>query len=295
VSRRVVPLALLVAACGGGAPPAGQKAAPPAAVPGVETDVVGTAMVRDVVVAFGAVAADQEPTEVRDARTQLAQAEAKRELARRQVRRLEELAQGAVAPQKELEAARADEATAAAEAARAEKALAAFGRDAGRTPLAPGEVWVIAHCPQREVVRIEAGADARFTADALPGATLAGTVDAAPAYVDPATRTAPVRLRVRDPARQLRPGMTGSVALEVGTPHEALVVPAAAVVYDEGKPVVFVDEGEGRYAMRAVALGAVRDGRIEVASGLAAGARVVVAGAASLLSAGRLPAAGAED
>src|SRR5262249_5233152 len=57
VSRRLVPIALLVAACGSGAPPAERKASAPSTVPGVETDVVGTDTVRDVVVAFGAVAA----------------------------------------------------------------------------------------------------------------------------------------------------------------------------------------------------------------------------------------------
>jgi multidrug efflux pump subunit AcrA (membrane-fusion protein) len=89
--------------------------------------------------------------------------------------------------------------------------------------------------------------------------------------------------------------MTGSVAVDVGAPHEAVVVPAAAVVYDAAEPVVFVEEGDGRYGMHAVRLGAVRDGRIEIASGLAPGARVVVAGAASLLSASRLPAEGGEE
>ena len=89
--------------------------------------------------------------------------------------------------------------------------------------------------------------------------------------------------------------MTGTVTLEVGAPHDAVVVPSAAVVYDDAQPVVFVDEGEGRYARRSVRLGVVRDGRIEIASGLDTGARVVVTGAASLLSATRLPPGGDED
>ena len=103
------------------------------------------------------------------------------------------------------------------------------------------------------------------------------------------TRAAPVRLRVRDPAQQLRPGMTGAVTLEMGAPHDAVVVPVAAVVYDDAQPVVFVEEAGGRYALRAVKLGVVRRDRVEIASGVEAGARVVVTGAASLLSATRLP------
>ena len=266
-----------------------------ASVPGVETAVAAAEPMRDLVRAFAAVVADEQLAEVRDARTQLAQAEARRRLAGQQVRRLEELAKGAVAPRKELDAARAEEAAASAEAARAVKALAAFGGENDHAPLGADEEWVIAHVPQTDVPRIETGAEAAFTPDAFAASELAARVDAAPAYVDPATRAAPVRLRVRDPAQQLRPGMTGAVTLEVGRPHAAVVVPVAAVVYDDAQPVVFVEEAEGRYALRAVKLGVVRHDRVEIASGVEPGARVVVTGAASLLSATRLPPEGGED
>ena len=52
---------------------------------------------------------------------------------------------------------------------------------------------------------------------------------------------------------------------------------------------VFVAEA-GRYARRPVGLGIARDERVEITSGVEAGARIVVTGAASLLSASRLPA-----
>ena len=290
----LVVLLVLALACGRAEPePRAERAR--RGVPGIETALVGAAPMRDLLHAFGAVAAEAEPPEVRDARTQLAQAEAKRALALQQVRRLEGLARGAVAPLKELEAARADAATAAAEAARAEKALAAFGGGSERGRLAADETWVIAHLAQTDVARVEAGGEATFGPDAFPGAALAGRIDAVPAYVDPTTRTAPLRLRVRDPEHRLRPGMTGTVTLEVGAPHDAVVVPSAAVVYDDAQPVVFVDEGDGRYVQRSVRLGVVRDGRIEVTRGLDTGARVVVTGAASLLSATRLQAEGDEE
>src|SRR5439155_1393861 len=131
-----------------------------ASVPGVETAVAAAEPMRDLVRAFAAVVADEQLAEVRDARTQLAQAEARRRLAGQQVRRLEELAKGAVAPRKELDAARAEEAAASAEAARAVKALAAFGGENDHAPLGADEEWVIAHVPQTDVPRIETGAEA---------------------------------------------------------------------------------------------------------------------------------------
>jgi Barrel-sandwich domain of CusB or HlyD membrane-fusion len=284
-------LVTVAAACAG--PAADQPAeAPVAAVPGVTTAPADTKRVRDVVQAFGTVAAEAEPTEVRDARTALADAEARRRLAAQQVQRLERLA-GAVAPQKELDAARAEEAAATAAATRARNVLGGFGTDAAGGALDPGEHWVIARVMEVDVGRVERGGDVRFEADAYPGATFTGRVDAPPSYVDPASHTAPVRLRVRDGDARLRPGMTGDVELEIGAPRDAVVVPAAAVVYDDAQSLVFV-EADGRYEARPVNVGLVRDGWIEIAAGVSAGTPVVVTGAASLLSASRLPAVEAE-
>ena len=158
-----------------------------------------------------------------------------------------------------------------------------------RAALGPHEFWVIARVMQIDVPRVDPRAEASFVADAFPGERFAGSVDTGPSYVDPATQTAPVRVRVHDHDGRLRPGMTGAVALEVGTPREAVVVPAGAVVYDDAQPLVFVAEA-GRYARRPVGLGIARDERVEITSGVEAGARIVVTGAASLLSASRLPA-----
>jgi Barrel-sandwich domain of CusB or HlyD membrane-fusion len=272
-----------------------KRSEPESAVPGIETAVVTAEPVRDVVLAFAAVAAEAEPPDVRDARTQLAEAAARQQLATQQVARLEALSQGQVAPRKELEAARADEASATAATARARAVLAGFGAAAGRAPLAADETWVIAQLTQPDVLAVTAGADARFTPDALRSQSLAGRVDAPPAYVDPASRTGPVRIRVRDPEHRLRPGMTGSVASEVGEAHPTPAVPVAAIVYDGPQALVFVAEAEGRYVPRRVELGVIRDGRAAVTAGLEPGTRVATTGAASLLSAARLPAAGGED
>jgi len=258
-------------------------------VPGVETAVAETASIRDTVAAFGTVAPQGEPAEVRDARSALAEAEARRELAAQQVRRLEPLA-GGVAPRKELDAARAEETAAAAAAARARQVLAAFGRDGDREPLGSGDRWLVARVVQLDLPRIHAGGDVVFAPDAIRDGRFSGRVDAPPAYVDPVTATAPVRVRVRDPDARLLPGMTGAVTFEVGSPRDAVVVPLAAVVYDDAQPLVFV-AAEERYERRAVQLGVVRDGHAEIAAGLERGTRVVVTGAPSLLSASRLPAA----
>jgi hypothetical protein len=267
-----------------------------AAVPGVETAVSAREPVRDVVRAFGAVAADGETPEVRDARAQFAEVQARRALAEQQVQRLEVLARGAVAPRKELEAARAEAASAGAAAARAGRVLAVFGADptAGEA-LRHGETWVLAHVVQSDAGGLAAHAAVRFVADAFPERTFVGEVDAPPAYVDPTTQTAPVRIRLVAAADVLRPGMTGALAIEVGELRQAVVVPAVAVVYDGGQPVVMVAGDDGHFVAQPVRVGAIRDGRVEIVSGLAPEAHVATTGAASLLSALRLPAGSADE
>ena len=80
-----------------------------------------------------------------------------------------------------------------------------------------------------------------------------------------------------------------------GASHDAPVVPVAAVVYDDAQPVVFVEDGDGRFTPRAVQLGVVRDERIEIVAGVSPGARVATTGAASLLSAARMAGGGADE
>src|SRR5262245_54626227 len=71
---------------------------PPPAVVGLATAPATLAPVRDVVTGFGRVEAAGEAPEVRDARAQLGEAEARQGLAEQQLRRLESLGH-AVAPQ----------------------------------------------------------------------------------------------------------------------------------------------------------------------------------------------------
>ena len=289
--RAVLALAAVCAvACGRADDDAGPESAPPpATVPGVETAVALSQALRDVVRAPGQVAAESEPPEVRDARAALLEAEARRTLAAQQVERLTGLARGAIAPRKELEAARAEEAGAMVAAARARQALAVYGAGTAGVALGADETWVTALVLQRDLPAVAAGAETRFTPDAYPNRSFTGRVDAAPAYVDPTTRLGPVRVRVRDGEHALRPGMTGAVGIEVGGVRQGVTVPVASVVYDGAQPVVFVQEGTGHYVPHAVRLGVARDGRVEIASGVDADRRVVTTGAASLLSAERLP------
>jgi multidrug efflux pump subunit AcrA (membrane-fusion protein) len=280
----------LLAACSSD-PPAREAAAP--AVPGVETAVAVVERLRDVLHAPGVVTPDGETPEARDARNDLVAAEARLRLAEQQTARTRSLTPGNVAPRKDLEAALAEETSARAAAARARQVLAALG--GGDPP--SGErrgPWVVARVPQERMPAVVAEASAAFTADVEGRPVIPGTVDAAPSYVDTTSRTAPVRIRTEVGAHRLLPGVSGSVAIEVGPLRDAVSVPEVAVVYDDHRPLVFVDDGHGGFTATPVRLGVIRAGRVEIVEGVAAGTRVATIGAASLLSAARLGTSGAD-
>jgi multidrug efflux pump subunit AcrB len=98
VSRPAIALLVTLSACRGTADPPAPTRAP--TVPGIVTVAARTQRVTDTVRAFGAVVADGERPEVRDARTQLTEADARAQLAAEQTARLQALTRGGVAPQR---------------------------------------------------------------------------------------------------------------------------------------------------------------------------------------------------
>lgn len=86
----------------------------------------------------------------------------------------------------------------------------------------------------------------------------------------------------------LRPGMFAQAEI-MATAEAALTVPQEAVVFREGRPFAFVVPQDGdRVALRALATGIRRAGRVEVLRGLAEGEQVVVTGAGFLSDGDRI-------
>jgi hypothetical protein len=100
-------------------------------------------------------------------------------------------------------------------------------------------------------------------------------------------------LLVDDPPR---PGAVVPVTVPRATaPVPGVAVPADAVVWVDARPVVYVEPTAGTYERRTVTLGPRLDERWLVTAGLTPGERVVVAGAARLLSSEVLGAEPAAD
>jgi Cu(I)/Ag(I) efflux system membrane fusion protein/cobalt-zinc-cadmium efflux system membrane fusion protein len=137
-------------------------------------------------------------------------------------------------------------------------------------------VWVDADIYQYELPWIKAGQPVTMTLDYLPGETFQGKIDYLYPYLKEATRTAKVRLRFANPQLKLKPEMFAQVRIESPVTHNAVVVPADAVIDTGLKQHVFIALGQGRFEPREVKLGVMGDdGLREVLTGLAGGEDVV--------------------
>lgn len=135
------------------------------------------------------------------------------------------------------------------------------------------------HVTERDYDRLRSGQAAVLTVDAHPGQIFHGRVARVAPVVDPATRTAAVRIEAPNDRGLLRPGMHARVTVLCDQPRSAGVVPVAALKEEDAERCVFVVHGEPpTIERREVRVGLV-DGLVaEVLAGLKPGERVVTLG-----------------
>jgi RND family efflux transporter MFP subunit len=141
-------------------------------------------------------------------------------------------------------------------------------------------VWVIGDLYEKDFASVGVGSPATITIPARPKSTLQGRIAYIDPRVDPATRTAKVRVEVPNRDMGLRLGMYVTLDFRTGSGERSLVVPREAVQAVGERNVVYVPvEGdEGRFAERPVKLGSAVGDSIQVLEGVKAGDRVVTAG-----------------
>jgi cobalt-zinc-cadmium efflux system membrane fusion protein len=138
------------------------------------------------------------------------------------------------------------------------------------------EVWVMCDVYENNLAQVHVGDSAEVRLAAYPDKPLRGRVAKIMSLLDPATRTAKVRLELANPNGLLKPGMfaTAKFVSQASTRH--VIVPASAILRLHDKDWVFRFAGGKNFRRVEVTAGAARsDGSQQVLSGLAAGDRVV--------------------
>lgn len=155
--------------------------------------------------------------------------------------------------------------------------------DAGRTLFTlvnEDSVWIVAQLPPSTAERIAVGASVRVVAhDKIE---LPGKVIQLSHRTEEGTRTAPVRIEVRNDKDQLHPGEFTEVWISTQTGTAQLAVPKDAMVQLGGQMVVFKAVGAGDFDPVPVKTGASRGGLVIIDDGVKAGDVIVIKGAYAL-------------
>jgi len=139
-------------------------------------------------------------------------------------------------------------------------------------------VWIAAEVPETQAAWIKPGDPAKIEVPALPAKTFAGQVDYLYPELTQATRTLKVRIVVKNPALQLRPGMFAAAHLQGATRAQVLTVPSEAVIKTGARSVVILAEDATHFRPAVVRVGTESAGRSEILEGLEAGQSVVASG-----------------
>jgi Cu(I)/Ag(I) efflux system membrane fusion protein len=155
-------------------------------------------------------------------------------------------------------------------------------------------VWVTAEIYEQDFSRIHVGQQARLQLTSSPGETHTGKVSFIYPIVDAGSRTLRVRLEFKNKTDRdgprLKPGMSGNVYLDLPR-TTGLMAPAEAVVDTGEMHYLFVAKDGGHFEPRLVKIGARRNDRVEILSGVDEGETVVTTGNFLIDSESRLRAA----
>jgi multidrug efflux pump subunit AcrA (membrane-fusion protein) len=137
-------------------------------------------------------------------------------------------------------------------------------------------VWAVAKVFQEDLPYVKTGMDAKADLSSLPGRSFKGTVAFIAPVLDSNTKTADVRVSLRNtPDLLLKPQMFGTITVVSPPVRSALSVSERAVLHTGKRDVVVIALGNGAFRPQEVSLGMSANGYVQVLSGLAEGEVIV--------------------
>lgn len=282
------------------------------AVQGVEVTGEESGLVTEIRFESGQKVVKDEPLVQLDTRTDqdtLDSLLAARDLARIQFNRLQTLVKRNMAPQSDLDVARAKYRQAAAEVARQQTLIekktikAPFSGVLGLRQVnlgqffAPGTPLVRLHSldpiyirfslPQQDLKAIHLDQEIKVKVDAWPESFFQGRISAISPSVKESTRNFRIQATLDNPDSRLKPGMFGHVAVQLTSQKEVVTLPQTAINTNPYGDVIFVLEktpetvkGKSVFiaSRRFVTTGAKRGDQVAITRGIQPGDLVVTIG-----------------
>jgi len=138
------------------------------------------------------------------------------------------------------------------------------------------QVWVLGDVYENDLGDVHLGDSAEIRLNAYPDKTYHGEVADISRVLDPATRSAKVRIVLPNHNGSLRPGMFAVATFRSSKARSRTVVPSTAIIRLRDKDWVFRKEGQQQFRRVEVrALGENSDGMQQIQDGLNSGQEIV--------------------
>jgi cobalt-zinc-cadmium efflux system membrane fusion protein len=135
-------------------------------------------------------------------------------------------------------------------------------------------VWVICDVYENDLPAVRLGDTAEVHLNAYPDLLLHGRISDIGKVLDPAIRTAKVRIELPNPG-VMRVGMFVTATFRGLHGHERALVPAGAVLHLHDRDWVFVPEGDRQFRRTEVSVGKIVNAQQEILSGISPAQKVV--------------------
>lgn len=136
------------------------------------------------------------------------------------------------------------------------------------------QVKVTVNIIESEIGAVSKGLPAEITVPAWPDKVFRGAVSNILPTVDPMSHAAKVEIMIPNPDHKLKPGMSATARLRLGTHAGVLTVPRAAIIEKMGEKYVYLFDGN--VVKRATVQTGYGDGEnVELLSGVKAGDRLI--------------------
>ncbi|ALS99625.1 efflux RND transporter periplasmic adaptor subunit [Lacimicrobium alkaliphilum] len=140
------------------------------------------------------------------------------------------------------------------------------------------KLWVIADVFENQFDWLEEGRPASIHFSGIGIHDAEATIDYIYPQLDPVTRSLKVRLKLDNPLKRIKAGMTARVEIFGGPLRDVLVVSSSAVIRGADSDRVVVQTDDNEFVVRRVETGMQAQGKTEILHGLSEGEQVVTSG-----------------
>lgn len=136
-------------------------------------------------------------------------------------------------------------------------------------------VWVMANVYESDLANVHEGDKARITTLSYPDKVFTGRVDKVFNVLDPDSKTEKVRITLSNADNTLKPEMFANVTVEYAGHDQRVAIPSKAVVFDQSRNFVVVVNAGNHPVVREVNIFKTAGNRTYLTGGLNPGDRVV--------------------